>query len=243
MLIANFDPTSLPNLELNQIIAKCEEQTRLFFQERVADDRFCFDLWRRAIVERLPRAWDAIYTRYGSLVAGWVQSHEGFPRCQEEVQYFVNEAFVRLYKAIPAGKFAKFPNLQRLLQFFKSCVHGAIIDHLRRCDDIPVDLDLEQHGKDPIGSPRPDKIVDRELLLKALQKLLEQRIISLQERIIFECYFMNEMMPQAIQALYPDMFGSTRQVSQIKENLLSRLKRQEDLHSLLKELLTLRNDA
>lgn len=233
-----LDSTPLTRLELKQVVAGCAEQTELFFAKKSSDDRFCFELWRRALVERVQQAWDVVYAQYQPLVVGWVQNHEGYVRCQEEVQFFVNESFARLYKAIAPEKFAKFSTLQGLLSYLNGCVHSAIIDHLRKRDPLPANLMIDNVAGHPVSIPSAHKHVLERTQREALWHLLEKRIKKTEEWVILECYFILGMKPNDIHTTHPNLFKDVKEVYRIKDNLLSRLQRDDELRQFLKDFTT-----
>lgn len=86
---------TLPGLAL-----RCGQESERFFRRQDYDPRYCFELFRRAILHRNSQAWEIIYTQYRPLVAGWVERHPTFPTSHEENEYFVNRAFEKMWTAL-----------------------------------------------------------------------------------------------------------------------------------------------
>ena len=57
------DQVDLHTLALASIAHRCTRETEAFFQRRAHDPAYCYELFRRAIVDRCQPAWDV---RYGS---------------------------------------------------------------------------------------------------------------------------------------------------------------------------------
>lgn len=100
------DRTDVRLLTLTGVAHRCSQETDLFFQQRSYDPQFCFELLRRAIVHCNERAWELAYDQYRSQVIGWVARHSAFPTSGEEVQYFVNRAFEKMWVALTPDKFS-----------------------------------------------------------------------------------------------------------------------------------------
>ena len=96
------EQADLRRLALLGIARRCEQETNHFFQRKRHDPRFCFELFRRAIVDRSQDAWALAYTQYRPLLSGWVERHSAFEGSGEETQYYVNRAFEKMWTALAA---------------------------------------------------------------------------------------------------------------------------------------------
>ena len=70
---------STPQMELlsiNDLARCCSEETNKFLKQSVSNDRYCLELFRRAIVRRDDDAWVCIYQQYAPLVLTWVNQHQ-----------------------------------------------------------------------------------------------------------------------------------------------------------------------
>jgi DNA-directed RNA polymerase specialized sigma24 family protein len=130
-------------LTLAGIAHRCARETELFFQRQGHDPRYCFELFRRAIVEHDHCAWELVYAQYRPLVTGWVTRHAAFPTSGEEAQYFVNRAFEKMWLALAPEKFGQFANLKSLLRYLQMCVHSVILDHVRAAEQSALEVQVE----------------------------------------------------------------------------------------------------
>ena len=135
--------TELQLLTLAGIAHRCAQETELFFQRQRYDPRYCFELFRRAIVHCNQRAWEIAYAQYRSLVAGWVERHSAFSTSGEEVQHFVNRAFEKMWVALTPDKFNNFSDLKSLLRYLQMCVHSVILDQVRVAEKSSVGIQDE----------------------------------------------------------------------------------------------------
>ncbi len=100
--------SNVHTLTLAGIAHRCAQETELFFQRQSYDPQYCFELFRRAIMDRNQRAWELVYAQYRSLVAGWVERNSAFRSSGEETQFFVNRAFEKMWVALTPAKFKQF---------------------------------------------------------------------------------------------------------------------------------------
>jgi len=224
----------LHTLTLAGLAHRCVRETELFFQRQSHDPRYCFELFRRAIVERDERAWELVYAQYRSLVAGWVERHAAYPASGEEVQYFVNRAFEKMWVALPADRFSRFPDLKSLLRYLQMCVHSAVTDQARSGERgamlVDVDVGSIERGVESPGVE--DQVVDR-LHGQALWERIDERLRDEKERRVVRDSFVRALKPAEIYAEAPDTFAGVTEVYRIKENVLARLRRDDQLKKLL----------
>src|SRR5262245_40245228 len=81
-------------------------------------------LFRRAIEEGDPAAWEALVSRYRGLVLDWVRRSLHGPLPREDEDDWVTRAFERFWLAVgPEG--SHFRDLPAALQYLKLCVRSA----------------------------------------------------------------------------------------------------------------------
>ncbi len=225
-------PIILQELTLASIVHRCARECERFYRRLANDPRYCFELFRRAIVERSQLAWRNLYSQYGPLVSGWVRRHGAFNDSNEDVSYFVNRSFERFWQAVTPEKFDSYPSLKSLLAYLQLCVHSAIVDHHRRQlppgTELPLDIDGQRYGYDPA--------IENETLSAiqgaALWTEVEKRLKNGKEKVVIESTFGMGMKAGDILAKFPDQFRDAKEVYLIKQNVMARLKRDEQFKSL-----------
>ena len=68
--------TELNQLSVNDLALCCAEETNKFLRQNTSNDRYCLEMFRRAIVRRNDDAWASIYQQYAPLVLTWVNQHQ-----------------------------------------------------------------------------------------------------------------------------------------------------------------------
>jgi DNA-directed RNA polymerase specialized sigma24 family protein len=228
------DQADLRGVALSGIARRCEQETNLFFQRQRHDPRFCFELFRRAIVDRSQDAWTLAYAQYRPLVTGWVQRHSAFEGSGEEVQYYVNRAFEKMWTALPAERFSRFPNLKSLLRYLQMCVHSVIMDQVRRTEVPVVDLEHEAGTSNgSLGDPPSDGRALDHLYGEELWRAVGARLKSERERVVVYSSFVLGLKPREIHTRYGEVFANVRDIYRVKENVLARLARDAELRAFL----------
>lgn len=225
--------TDLSALTVAGLTHRCSQETESFFKRRPYDPTYCYELFRRALLERNQRAYDCLYTQYQSLVAGWVERHPSFPGAGEEVQYFVNRAFEKMWHALTAEKFGHFADLKALLSYLKLCTHSAIIDHARARQHALLD---EEPGDAVLADYAASGDVEGETIERSQQqefwRQINLRLADEREQAVVFGSFVLAMKPAELQLRYPHLFGDVREVYRIKQNVLDRLRRDPELQKL-----------
>jgi len=224
--------TRLRLLTLAGLAHRCSKEEDLYFQRQSYDPRYCFELLRRTIMHQNQRAWELVYTQYYPLVAGWVERHSAFADSGEEIQYFVNRAFEKMWNAMTPAKFNAFADLPSLLRYLQTCVNSVIIDHTRRAEHTVVSF------PDPVTNDVHQNIVVEN---RALDRVHQQRLLEAlkarmrdeQEWYVAHGTFILGLKPREICACFPEIFCAVAQVYRAKENVLARLRRDTEFLKLL----------
>jgi len=219
-----------PGLTLSGLAHRCSEETDRFFRREPYDPRYCYELLRRAILQRDPRAWELVYAQYKSLVTGWAARHPAYREGEEEIQYFVNRAFEKLWNSIPPEKFYRFPDLKALLRYLQMCTHSAVVDHSRlaqRAARLAAEepLDSEAAAVSEIASNSDD--LDAVQRLEWWQKLMAH-LHDEREQLVVHGTYVLDLKPRELCRRYRSVFSSVREVYRVKQNVLARLRRDEE---------------
>ena len=228
------EPRSPHDLDLGEVIRRCAQETDRFFRRERVDPRYCFELFRRALVLQDQGAWDAIYTQYAPLVLNWVEQHPSFPSLSEEPEYFVNWAFTKMWSAITPERFQEFAELKAILRYLKMCTGSSIIDHLRweeryhqAQDSQDIDI-LDQARTSDTERSVLDR-VDRELL----RRCVEERLHGQAEQTVFYAMYILGMKPRDVRKQHPELFPQIDDVYRVRQNMIARLQRDKGLRNCL----------
>lgn len=230
------DAVDLSALTLAGIAHRCSKETSLFFRRQDYDPTFCYELFRRAILESDQQALAFLYTQYSPLVAGWVERHTGYRSTGEEVQYFVNRAFEKMWKAVPPERFHRFPDLKSLLRYLKMCTHSAIVDQARAAERNILDEELDELPAASIStSTSAEEATINHLQHQAFWSLIVERLNNRQEELVVLGSFILALKPRELYARFNTSFDSVQEVYRTKQNVLDRLRRDDQLRHLLQD--------
>ncbi len=151
------------------------------------------------------------------------------------MQFFVNRAFEKMWQVLTPEKFAQFPDLKSVLRYLQMCVHSVIVDYIRVREQAMLLDDLPGEPAIIIGDgvDSPEAQVANRSQAETLWRWITQRLKNDLERQVIYCSYVLDLKPGEIFAAHQDLFEDVREIYQIKENVLARLRRDRELRELL----------
>jgi DNA-directed RNA polymerase specialized sigma24 family protein len=205
-------------LAVADLARRCGEETARYRRGEPHSDRYCFELFRRAVVERDDAAWAAVVAQYREPLRYWL----GGP--QEDSDEGVSAAFERFWRAVSAQKFARFSALPAILQYLKMCAHTVVIDRRRAMRVTALEQTLEEAPELPDGEEIEERVTNRVDAGAFWQEV--RRILSDERelRVIYLSYVIG-LTPRAICARFDGEFPNVQEVYRLKRSALERLRR------------------
>lgn len=216
----------MPNLSLVELRHLCAEETDNFQQRRPYDPAYCFELFRRAAVDRDEAAWSAIYHQYLRQVLSWIRRNPMFPMMEEEEQYFANRAFERMWGAMTPEKWSKFPNLKSLLRYLQMCCHSVLVDYSRQKEQATLKTELDEL----MARQLPDEEAQVEVQVMDGQErhelwaLIQQELADDREMRVIYAKFVLGMKPAQIAQRFNGMFSDVKDVYRVSEAAMDHLR-------------------
>jgi len=226
------DEIQLQTMAVDLLAEKCKQETSNYFKHQDHDDKYCFELFRRGVQEQDHFAWDVICIQYQSLVIGWVSQHSGFEASGEDVEFFVNGAFGKIAGTLSPEKFQNFSDLGYLLRYLKMCVHSVITDYNRAADYADF-ANIEEADDEESSELSPEDQAMEHSHRQTFWDLTQARLHDEEERVVIHCSFVLELKPQEILNYFPGLFADVDEVYRIKQNVISRLRRDAEFRKLL----------
>jgi DNA-directed RNA polymerase specialized sigma24 family protein len=223
---------------ITDLVDRCAQETDRYFRGDNYDSQFCFEIFRRAILERDQLAWEAVYKQYQILVGKWVQQHQGFAASGEEIPYFVNSAFEKIWVALTPDKFRQFTQLASLLSYLKMCVHSVIVDHNRLLERASLCVYVEEAAfeKKVQAGIMEDRVlsqIDRRRFWDAINARLNDD----KERRVVYGSFVLALKPRELYDHFCEHFDSVDEIYLIKQNILSRMRHDPEFFKYLSNML------
>ncbi|MEZ4868689.1 MAG: hypothetical protein R3C14_45595 [Caldilineaceae bacterium] len=219
----------LHDLALSSIAHRCRQESVRYFQRQPNDPTFCYELFRRAFVERSDHAWEFIYTQYTPLVFSWVEHHGSFPGSGEEAAYFVNRALEKLWSAMSPDKFADFPDLKSVLAYLQLCVHSVVVDHVRKAA-WPTEEAPEA------GDAGLEKQVLGDLSRAEFWRLVRACLNDEREVNLVYYRYVLGLKPRHICERFPDEFPDVQEIFRMTQNIMARWRRDPNLRNFFDDL-------
>lgn len=223
-------PMSIVNMEISNLKMHCEVEINLFYRGQDNDACHCYELFRRCFQNRDQNAWNQIFILFEQQVTRWVRSHLLFNNSGEEASYFVNRAFEKIWNAIPPLRFEKFDNIKKILGYLKMCVNSAIVDHYRKEERSRLGIEKLKEQVATEETYQESNLTEGELWQLILELMKNNN-----ECVILYASFILGLKPKEILVEYSKKFENINEIYQIKENILSRLRRSQELREFLRE--------
>ncbi len=217
----------IESLTVLELAEHCQTEAERYRQTRQSDETYCFELFRLALVERDEAAWRAIYAQYEGLVARWVHVYTA-SLSDKEPEDFVNEAFARMWQYGGRPETAgKLDGLGKCLAYLKKCAWSSVEDSRRRQDKdaLAKGVTFDNWQEQDAPAPSLEDQAERDELLAELRQALEDTLQTREEHLVAEESWVYGQTPRQIQARYPETFVNVEGVSQIKRNIVKRLRR------------------
>lgn len=227
---------AVEQLSVSDLARCCAEETNKFLRQSASNDRYCLELFRRAIVRRDDDAWTSLYQQYAPLVLTWVNQHQSAASLigQDGGAPLVNAVFAKFAQALTPVKMGNFDSLAAVLKYLKMCVHSVIADEIRSRQARQYEETLEAIEQEPSADDPAEDVVSG-LSAQSLWQVIQEELNGEDERLLIYLAYVQGMKPGEICAHNRRYFPSVEDVYRIKRNVLERLRRNRRLLALLKQ--------
>ncbi len=222
----------LEQASVSELARYCSEETNKFLKQSVSNDRYCLELFRRAITLRNDEAWTYVYQQYSPLVLTWVNQHQSAAPLlgQDGVGPLVNAAFAKFAQALTPSKMDKFDSLAALLKYLKMCVHSVVADEVRSRQARQYEETLELMENEPAADDPAEDVVSQ-ISASSLWQLIIEELNGEDERVLIYLAYIHGMKPGEISSARKRLFPTVDDVYRIKRNVLERLRRNRRLQN------------
>ena len=226
---------AVERLSINDLARNCAEETNKFLRQSTSNDRYCLELFRRAIVRRNDDAWASIYQQYAPLVLTWVNQHQSAAAMlgQDGGAPLVNAVFAKFAQALTPAKMGNFDSLAAVLKYLKMCVHSVIADEVRARQARQYEETLEAIEQEP-ASDDPAEDVVASISIQGLWQVIQEELNGEDERLLIYLAYVQGMKPAEICSHHRQYFPAVEDVYRIKRNVLERLRRNRRLQLIFK---------
>lgn len=210
----------------SQLAARCRNT-----QPDASHEPFCFELFRRAIVEGSSLCWHYLHNQYYSLVRYWVFLRT--PPDPDGIDDLTQEAFAAFWRFYTSDKLACADGLGHILSYLKSCAASAVAQAQRKTARGVKEAEWDERVVDACVSIHSAEV-------SALQQVNAQQLWAVveaccndeRERLLARLTFLAGLKPRHIAERFPDLFTHVSEVYRVKRNLLDRLRRDPILRDM-----------
>lgn len=217
---------------LAELVATCREETERFLRREPSRDDYCFEIFRRAVCDRVQQAWEAVFAQYQGMVLAWVRRHPVAASTREDDAFWVNRTFDRFWTAVGPERFDAFPNMAALLRYLKLCAHSVLLDEARArgaAGHEPLSDQIAERLETPdVADVAVGKLAGNDLWEAIAAEMQDEA-----ERRVAYCCFVLGLKPREVQERYPELYATVDDVYRIKRNLLDRLRRSAQIRAFL----------
>jgi hypothetical protein len=230
------ESTPLPGqLSVDELARCCAEETNKFLKQSASNDRYCLELFRRAIIKRDDDAWACVYQQYAPLVLTWITQHQSATSLlgQDGTAPLVNGAFAKFSQALTPAKMQNFGTLAAILKYLKMCVHSVVADEVRSRHARQYEETLELVEHEPASDDLADDVISS-ITAQGLWQIIQEELNGEDERILMYLVYVQGMKPGEVSSQYRHIFPTVDDVYRIKRNILERLRRNKRLQTMFR---------
>ena len=213
---------ALSQMNLSLLADRCANELKRHRRKEAADDRFCLEIFRRAIVQRMDQAWSVLQQRFGEIVRIWLHSHPNsdVALMRDTEENYVAQTFSRFWYAV-RDQSLEFTTLNAALSYLHATLNGIVMDALRsRLRSKEVSLPEPGFSEEPMV----EDSIDGHLLWNSIQSLLSDKH---ERRIAYLLYYCG-LKPREIVTRCSKEFDDVKEVYRLNHSVIERLRRNRD---------------
>lgn len=206
------------DLTVSELRRSATEETTHYRRGDEHDDRFAFELFRRAIEGRDEEAWEALLGLYHPQVVYWCSRAR---TTADEIDELVSATWAKFWRSFTPEKLADAPQTSAVLRYLKLCAGSVAIDAgRRRAATVAMgEESLVGEAISPI-----DDLLDR-ITHELLWRVIDEHLHSPAERVFMRLAFLQGMKPGEVHLARQDVFPTVHEVYRTRHAVLNRLRR------------------
>ncbi|HEV2581438.1 MAG TPA: hypothetical protein VGT44_11365 [Ktedonobacteraceae bacterium] len=204
---------------------RCQREIANYRKGLPYDDRYCLEIFHRAILKGDEQAWAWLVDSYSRMVISWLHKHprrEEALRYEPDEDYYVSYTFSRFWQAT-RNQSLKFDTLAAALHYLKLTLGAAVSDTLRS-HARPVERLPEPGMGFPEEPAAEDDTDDGRGLWEVINSLLPTKRQKQVAYLIIHC----GLKPREIMQLFPGHFSNVKEIYKTYRNVLELLERNKD---------------
>ena len=207
-------------MSLPELMDCCSREMENYNQRRPSDDRYCLEIFRRAMLQNDSLAWDALYRYFKPTFLSWLRRH---PNRQVAGRFDTEENYIartieRFWLATVHNGELQFNTIAAVLRYLHACLNGAILNTLRfhaRAQEQP--LPEPNLPDEPIAEDADNGFEVWAVIQSMLPDERERRLAYL----LFHC----GLKPRESVHYCPEEWSDVQEIYRLHRNIIDRLQR------------------
>jgi hypothetical protein len=225
------------NLSVAELCRRCRQETVRYRGGEPHDDRYSFEVFRRAVVERDERCWQELYDLYHDQVLTWCRQAGG--ALAGDLDEFLALTWERFWMNYTPEKLHASTGTAAMLSYLKMCSRSVVVDAARgRQRSVfghPAALPLDHAAVEwAARQASPDETLASSAGRDALWQAINSRLRDERERVLMYLTLELGLRSAEIQTRRPDLFPAVVDVYRATRNVLDRLRRDAELRAWLR---------
>jgi integrase len=214
---------SLQFMDISTLADRCMNEIKNYRRGELSNDIYGLELFRRALKERDPFAWETIQLRFNDMMLQWMRSHPmRIVACRyDSEENYVAQGFTRFWQATIGNENIQFRSLAAVLRYLRMSLNGIILDTLR-VYSRPREISLPESGE-----PGESFVVEQDDVDEVWEVIRSLLHDERQERVAYLIYYCG-LKPREIVKLRPQEFPDVQEIYQLRRIIFERLKRNAD---------------
>jgi len=210
-------------MDVLALVDRCMNEINNYRHGEPSNDAYDLELFRRALQECDPFAWEIIQLHFTEMLLQWMRSHplRNVARNYDSDENYVAQGFTRFWQATIGNKQIQFRSLAAILRYLRASLNGIVLDTLRAYSR-PREISFPEPGGpgEPVGEDLDDGYEVWEVVRSLLTDERQQRVAYL----IYHC----GLKPREIIQFCSQEFSDIQEIYRLRRSIFERLQRNAD---------------
>jgi hypothetical protein len=206
-----------------ELADRCMNEINNYRRGETSNDVYGLELFRRAIQDCDPCAWETIQKRFNEIMLQWMRSHplKSAANNFDSDENYVAQGFTRFWQATIGNEQIQFRSLAAILRYLRASLNGIILDTLRAYSR-PRETSLPELGEP--GEPVVEDLDDGNELWEVIRSLLPD---ERQQRVAYFTFHCGLKPREIIHFCSPE-FSDIQEIYRLRRSIFERLQRNAD---------------
>lgn len=234
--------TEITSSSSDLLARQCAEESSKH-KSRKRDDRYCFELVKRAFALNDHEALGFVLDIYKTVWSrNWIRDAHEFESHVYTAEDFKSIAFFKVYRTIGGSAFDNFPSFTPILDYLHKTLVRIIAERLRSADmrrrgHLPQP-DQEVDPLEQFATPaNPVQDAEKNLGWQAIDQHVARRLPAESDQLLFNYWLKQRLTREEIVQERPDLWPTEDAVRVAQQRIKRRLYKDVILFDLVRDLL------